>query len=93
MSSQETFEEVQQPTRMALYAGIFVAGLLGGAAVSGTSAHGPQPARPVASAVQAGAVSAVFTVQAPTSDPSLPDAGAALRHRKHDRIDVVAPTF
>jgi hypothetical protein len=91
MSSQQSFEEVQQPRRLALFAGVFIAGMVGGAAVSGTFAHTPQ-ARHMAPLVQVGAVT-TFDVASVASDPSVPDAGTVLRHKRHERPEAAAPTF
>ncbi len=87
MPTQESFEDVQQPRRLALFAGVFVAGIIGGVAVTSSLAEAPH-ARPLA---QAGTVSQ--PVVAVSADPSVPDAAAVLSHRRHERPEAVAPTF
>jgi len=77
-----------QPDRLALFAGIFVAGLIGGAAFMSALAHSQQ-VRPEAllRAEPPAAISA-----SSLSDPSVPDAGVALLGRA-ERHEPAAPTF
>jgi hypothetical protein len=42
--------------------------------------------------VQVGTVT-TFDVGSVVSDPSLPDAGTVLRHKRHERQEAAAPTF
>jgi hypothetical protein len=81
-----------QPKRLALFTGVFVAGMIGGAVFASSVTHS-QPSRPMA----VGQVSEAAVVQAPivspSADPSVPDAGTALKQRKNERPEHVAPTF
>ena len=91
MPSNETFADVQQPKRLAMFAGVFIAGLIGGAVFTSTMAHSQQTQqmRPIA---QLGEVMSAQITSA-AADPSVPDAAAALAHRRHDRPEAIAPTF
>lgn len=83
--------DVQERSRLALFASVFVAGLIGGAVFTSTTLAHSRQARPAF----VGQVSVAPEAQAPVwaADPSLPDATDALAKRRHERPEAVAPTF
>lgn len=90
MQQEDLAGDEQQPHRLALFAGVFAAGLVGGVVFTGTLAHS-QPARPAY--VTQGSLAIDAQVPSWVADPSLPDAAAALAHALRERAEAAAPTF
>jgi hypothetical protein len=91
MPSNETFDDMQ-PKRLALFAGVFIAGLIGGAVFTSTMAHSQQRTQQVRPMAQVGAVTSMQSASW-VADPSVPGADAVLADRRHERPESVAPTF
>ena len=89
MPSNESFAaDLQQPKRLALFVGVFIAGMVGGAVFASSLTHAQQRSASIGSA------SAAFQIEVPVSmsDPSVPDAAAALKQRRNEP-EVMPATF
>jgi hypothetical protein len=90
MSTQTNDATGLEANRLAMFAGVFIAGIIGGVVFTSTLAHSQQTRfdrmPPTSATVRSDA--GMYT-----ADPSLPDAATVLRARRNDRPEAIAPTF
>ncbi len=82
--------DVAATNRLPLFVAVFAAGIVGGAVFTNAVAHSRQAQPQLAVHASSGQTGDAIVYNA---DPSVPDAGMVLRHRRSDRPEPVAPTF